>query len=81
MKQEIIWLKKKSNELMSKKHKRVHRVLKYIEHLLILFSTVIGCGCISSFAWLVGITIGITSSAIGLKISVVTTGIKNYWCN
>ena len=73
MKQEIIWLKKKSNELMSKKHKRVHRVLKYIEHLLILFSTVI--------AWLVGITIGITSSAIGLKISVLTTGIKNYWCN
>ena len=30
------------NELMSKKHKKVYRVLNYIEYLLILISTVTG---------------------------------------
>ena len=38
------------NELMSKKHKIVDRVLNYIEHLLILISTVTGCVSISAFA-------------------------------
>ena len=64
------------NELMSKKHKKVYRVLNYIEHLLILISTVMGCISISAFASLVGIPIEITSSAIGLKICVITAGIK-----
>ena len=36
---------------------------------------------ISAFASLVGIPIGITSSTIGLKICVITTGIKNLWVN
>ena len=31
------------NELISKKHGKVYRVLNYIEHLLILISTVTGC--------------------------------------
>ena len=31
------------NELMSKKHKNVYRNLNYIEHLLILISTITGC--------------------------------------
>ena len=61
------------NELMSKKHKKVFRVLNYIEHLLIAISTIAGCVSISAFASLVGIPIGITSSAIGLKIWVITT--------
>ena len=61
------------NELMSKKHKKVFRVLNYIEHLLIAISTIAGCVSISAFAYLVGIPIGITSSAIGLKIWVITT--------
>ena len=30
-------------ELMSKKHKKIFRVLMHIEHLLILVSTVTGC--------------------------------------
>ena len=30
------------NELMSKKHEKVYRVLNYIEHLLILIYTVTG---------------------------------------
>ena len=57
------------NELMNKKNKKVCRVLNYIEHLLVLIST---------FASLVGIPIGITSSEIGLKFRVITAGIKNY---
>ena len=47
--------------------------MNYIEHLLIAISTIAGCVSISAFASLVGIPIGITSSAIGLKIWVITT--------
>ena len=63
---------------MSKKHKKFYRVLNYIEHLLILISTVTGCVSISAFASLVGILIRIASSAIVLKICVITAGIKKY---
>ena len=56
------------NELMSKKHKNVCRVLNYIDHLLIAICTITGCVSISVFASVVGIPIGITSSAIGLKV-------------
>ena len=52
--------------------------MNYIEHLLILISTVSGCVSISAFASLVGICIRITSSAVGLKICVITAGIKKY---
>ena len=65
------------NELMSKKHKKVNRVLNYIEYLLNLISIVSGCVSISAFASLVGILIGITGSAIGLKICVATLRIKS----
>ena len=51
----------------------------YIEHFLILASVVTGCISISIFASLPGIPIGTTSSAIRLKISVITAGIKK--CN
>ena len=60
------------NELMSKKHKKVSTTLNYIEHFLFLDSTITGCISISSFASLVGIPIGITSSAIGLKLCAIT---------
>ena len=66
------------NELMSKKHKKVYRVLNYIEHLLISIFTVSGCIFISAFASLVGIPIGIRSSAIELKICLITVEIKKY---
>ena len=52
------------NELMS------------IEHFLILASTVTGCISISAFSSLLGIFIGIMSSAIGLNICAITAGIK-----
>ena len=63
---------------MSKKHGRVCTTLNYIEHFLILVSTITGCISSSSFASLLGIPIGITSSAIGLKICAITAGIKKY---
>ena len=66
------------NELMSKKHKKVCRVLNYIENSIILIFTISGCVSISSFASLVGISIGITSSAIGSKICVINMGVKKY---
>ena len=56
------------NELISK----VCWVLNYIEHLLILVSTVTGCVFISDFVSLLGISVGITSSTIGLKIYSIT---------
>ena len=64
------------NELMSKKHKNVCKVLNYIANSLILISTITGCISISDFASLVGISIGITSSAIEVKICVINAGIK-----
>ena len=47
--------------------KSVCTTLNFIDHFFyILAFTVTGCISISAFAYLVGITIGITSSAIGL---------------
>ena len=66
------------NELMSKKHKQFCTTLNYIKHFLILASVITGCVSISAFASSVGIPIGITSSAIGLKICAIVPGIKKY---
>ena len=63
---------------MSKKHKKVYVVLNYIEHLHILGFTVIGCVSNSAFSSSFGIPVGITSSPLGLKICVITVGIKKY---
>ena len=63
---------------MSKKHKKVCRVLYYIDQLLIIISTITGYVSISAFASLVGIRIGITSTATGLKMCVITAGIRKY---
>ena len=68
----------KQNELISKKHKKVCKTLNYIEYSIILASTITACISISVFSSLIGILVGITSSAIGLKICAKTTGIKKY---
>ena len=47
------------SDLMSEKHENVCAALNYIEHWLILASTVTGCVSISTFISLVGIPIGI----------------------
>ena len=66
------------NELMSRRHKRVCRVLNYVGHSLIAISTITGCVLISTFASPVDIPIGITRSSTGLKICVLTARIKKY---
>ena len=63
---------------MSKKHKKVCRILNHIDHLLIVTSAITECVSISAFDSFVGIPIGITSSTIELKICVITAGIKKY---
>ena len=50
--------------------------MNYIEHFLILASTLTGCVSISDSASVVVISVGITSSAVGLKICVLTVGFK-----
>ena len=55
----------KQIELISKKVKKV--CINYIEHFIILASTITRCVLISTFATLIGIHTGITSPAIALK--------------
>ena len=68
----------KHNHLMSEKYKKTYKYLNYVEHLLILSSAITGCVSISSFASLVFVRVGITSSAVGIKICAITAGIKKY---
>ena len=63
---------------MSKKQKKVCRILNYIDDSCIVSSTNTGCISISAFTSLVGIPIGIITSAISLKIFVITAGSKKY---
>ena len=63
---------------MSKKQKKVCTTQNYIERFLILVSTITGCISISAFSSVLGIPVGITSSAIGLKTCAIAAGIKKY---
>ena len=62
------------NELISKKHKNVCKILHYIEHFFILAFAVSRCISKSAFASL----LGITSSAVGFRIGAIATAIKKY---
>ena len=64
-----------SPTLISEKYKKTCNYLKYIENLL--FKILTGPGCVS-FASLVCVPVGITSSAVGLNICAITAGIKKY---
>ena len=66
------------NELMSNKYEKVYTTLNCNEHLIILASIVTGCISISTFGSLLDIPIGLTSSAIGLKICALTARIKKH---
>ena len=68
----------KQNELLSKKHKMVHTTLNYIEHLLILATTVTGSIFISAFDFLIDITGGIANFAAGIKFCAITAVIKKH---
>ena len=49
---------------MRKVHKKVCKILNYVEHLLILICAVTGCVSVSVFVSLVGISLRITSPAV-----------------
>ena len=66
------------NKMMSRKHRKVCTILNYIEHFLILDSKISECISISAFASLLSIPIGITSSAVQLKLCAIATGSKKY---
>ena len=55
--------------------------MNYIEHFLILAFTFTGSVLISALASLVDIHIGITRSAVGLKICAIIAGIKKVKIN
>ena len=59
---------------MSKKHKKLCATLNYITNFLILASTITGCISTSAFTFLIDIPVGITGSAIELKICAITAG-------
>ena len=60
--------KMEQNELMSNKHRKGCITLNYIEHFLILSSTVTGCISNNAFASLIDNPFGITRSTTGLKL-------------
>ena len=62
---------------MSEKYKKTYKYLDYVEHFLILVSTVSSCVSFSVFASLVAIPVGVISSAVGIKVCAITAGIKN----
>ena len=66
------------NELMRKNHKKVCRVLNYIDHSLIAISAITGYVSISAFLSFLGICIRTTSSATEILICVLTAGFKMY---
>ena len=53
---------------MSGKWKKTDKYSNYVEHLLVLVSTVIGYVSISAFASLVCVTVGIPSSGVRIKV-------------
>ena len=67
----------KHNDLTSEKYKTC-KYVNYVEHLLILTSTITDSIASSAFASLVCVPVGIPSSSLGLKICAITAGIKSY---
>ena len=66
------------NDLMSEKFKKKCKHLNYTENLLILFLAITAFIWIAAFAWLIGVTNGIASSTIAIKICAATAEIKQY---
>ena len=66
----------KHNDLMSEKYKRTWKYLSCFGHLLILASTI--TGCVSAFASLADIPVGITNSTVVINICAIPVGIKKY---
>ena len=62
----------KHNDLMSERRKTTCKYLNYVEYLLILAATVTGCVLKFEFTSIVCVPVGLTSSAVGLKICAIT---------
>ena len=56
------------SSLISKRHKKIGKILSYIKRSLFFVSAATGCVSISAICSLVGILIGIKSSASAVKI-------------
>ena len=67
----------KQNELTGKKQKKACTTLNYICQFIILASPFTGCISTSAYTCLIGISIGTTSSEIGLTICAIAAGIKS----
>ena len=63
---------------MSERYKKTFKYLNYVEHLLILASTITSCVSITVFASLVCVFAGITSSGVRIKICAITAEMNNY---
>ena len=63
---------------MSKKHKKTYRNVNFFENSLLFIFAVPCCFTVSGFVSLVFIPIGITSSAVELKIQAITAEAKKY---
>ena len=57
------------DDFTSKKYNKTCQYLIYVERLIILVSTVTGCVCVR---------VGISNSAVGMKICTIAVGIKNF---
>ena len=68
----------KHNYLMSESIKITCKYLNYVKHFLVLAIPITGCVSISAWVSLVVIPVGITSSAVGIKICAISAGIKKY---
>ena len=60
------------HDLMCGKYKKTYKQLNYVEHLVILASTI--SSCVSTFTSLICVPVGIT---IGLKICEITVSVNN----
>ena len=60
---------------MSEKFKKTCKYLNYVENLLILSLAITACISISAFAWLVCVSVGITSSVMGIQICPINAGL------
>ena len=63
---------------MDEKYKKTSKYLNYVEHLLLLVSTVTSCVSISAFVLLVFAPVVIASSEVGINLCAITAGIKKY---
>ena len=65
-------------DLMNENYKKTCKYLNYVQHLLILASTVTSCFLIFAFALLACVPVVISSFSVGIKICAITSGTKKY---